>query len=150
MGSSRGGDEEWVAVLVRVFEGRWSEQRYVFLADQPAIAAELHANHRKGLDITRLISFLSREPSLALAFNYASLILNTTFFLEGLVGGWRPPRCILHLTDAPRGYRAQRVKRCRISSLISSSKSLEKPVEWLARDGYGCVETRASACQRAR
>lgn len=35
--------------------------------------------------MTDLLSFLSRDPSLSLAFNYASLILNTSFFLEGLV-----------------------------------------------------------------
>jgi Fe-Mn family superoxide dismutase len=35
--------------------------------------------------MTDLLSFLSRDPSLSLAFNYASLLLNTSFFLEGLV-----------------------------------------------------------------
>jgi hypothetical protein len=35
--------------------------------------------------MTDLLSFLARDPSLSLAFNYASLLLNTSFFLEGLV-----------------------------------------------------------------
>ncbi|KAJ9127129.1 hypothetical protein QFC24_001365 [Naganishia onofrii] len=42
--------------------------------------------HLQGtLSMTDLLSFLSRDPSLSLAFNYASLLLNTSFFLEGLV-----------------------------------------------------------------
>lgn len=44
------------------------------------------STHRSGtLSMTDLLSFLARDPSLSLAFNYASLLLNTSFFLEGLV-----------------------------------------------------------------
>ncbi|KAI5453430.1 hypothetical protein NCC49_005909 [Naganishia albida] len=41
--------------------------------------------HKGTLSMTDLLSFLARDPSLSLAFNYASLLLNTSFFLEGLV-----------------------------------------------------------------
>jgi Fe-Mn family superoxide dismutase len=32
-----------------------------------------------------LLTTSSRDPQLALAFNYASLLMNNSFFLEGLV-----------------------------------------------------------------
>jgi Fe-Mn family superoxide dismutase len=38
------------------------------------------------LDITDFLSFTAREPSLALAFNYASSLINNSYFLEGIVG----------------------------------------------------------------
>lgn len=54
-------------------------------------------------DIVEVISATAREPQLALAFNYASLLLNNSYFLEGLVrcpykaasvlsDTYRPPR----------------------------------------------------------
>jgi Fe-Mn family superoxide dismutase len=40
---------------------------------------------RTGLDVTYLLTQTARDPSLAVAFNYASLLLNNSYFLEGLV-----------------------------------------------------------------
>lgn len=40
---------------------------------------------RSGLDVTHLVSFAARDPALTVAFNYASLLLNNSFFLETLV-----------------------------------------------------------------
>ena len=40
---------------------------------------------RSGLDMTHLVSFAARQPSLTVAFNYASLLLNNSYFLETLV-----------------------------------------------------------------
>lgn len=37
------------------------------------------------LDMTEFLAFTAREPSLALAFNYASNLINNSYFLEGLV-----------------------------------------------------------------
>jgi len=42
------------------------------------------------LDMTDLLSFTAREPSLALAFNYASSLINNSYFLEGIVRTLRP------------------------------------------------------------
>ncbi|ORY34929.1 hypothetical protein BCR39DRAFT_515659 [Naematelia encephala] len=41
---------------------------------------------RSGLDMTHLVSFTARESNLTLAFNYGSLLLNNSYFLEGLHG----------------------------------------------------------------
>ncbi|CAD6586831.1 MAG: hypothetical protein TREMPRED_004565 [Tremellales sp. Tagirdzhanova-0007] len=41
---------------------------------------------RSGLDMTHLVSFAARQPSLTVAFNYASLLLNNSYFLETLTG----------------------------------------------------------------
>ncbi|WOO77670.1 Putative 37S ribosomal protein S26B, mitochondrial [Vanrija pseudolonga] len=35
-------------------------------------------------DVAELLAFSAREPSLSLAFNYASLLVNNSYFLEGL------------------------------------------------------------------
>lgn len=35
--------------------------------------------------MTDLLTTTSRDPQLSLAFNYASLLMNNSFFLEGLV-----------------------------------------------------------------
>lgn len=58
------------------------------LAANPKLAeylAHQQSLHKGTLSMTDLLSFLARDPSLSLAFNYASLLLNTSFFLEGLV-----------------------------------------------------------------
>lgn len=34
--------------------------------------------------MTDLLSFTARDPSLSLAFNYASLLINNSYFLEGI------------------------------------------------------------------
>lgn len=39
------------------------------------------------LDMTELLAFTAREANLALAFNYASLLLNNSYFLETIVSG---------------------------------------------------------------
>ncbi|GMK53439.1 hypothetical protein CspeluHIS016_0100250 [Cutaneotrichosporon spelunceum] len=43
------------------------------------------------LHMTDLLALSAREPSLALAFNYASLLLNNSYFLEGLNGDAAKP-----------------------------------------------------------
>jgi len=40
---------------------------------------------RTGLDVTYLLTQTARDPNLSVAFNYASLLLNNSYFLEGLV-----------------------------------------------------------------
>jgi hypothetical protein len=53
--------------------------------DNPTLAPVKQKWESSGLDVTHLLTFTAREPSLSLAFNYASLLLNNSFFLEGLV-----------------------------------------------------------------
>ncbi|KAJ9095383.1 hypothetical protein QFC19_007628 [Naganishia cerealis] len=53
------------------------------LSDYMARQRSLHPSGK--LSMTDLLSFLARDPTLSLPFNYASLLLNTSFFLEGLV-----------------------------------------------------------------
>lgn len=43
-------------------------------------------------DVAELLAFSAREPSLSLAFNYASLLVNNSYFLEGLVSSTRAER----------------------------------------------------------
>jgi hypothetical protein len=48
---------------------------------------------KSGLDMTDLLSVTARDPQLSLAFKYASLLLNNSYFLEGLVSdrpSWIP------------------------------------------------------------
>ena len=40
---------------------------------------------RSGLDMTHVVSYTARDPALTMAYNYASLLLNNSFFLENLV-----------------------------------------------------------------
>jgi hypothetical protein len=56
-------------------------------ADNPALLPVKQKWESTGLDMTHLLTYAAREPSLSLAFNYASLLLNNSFFLEGLNAG---------------------------------------------------------------
>ena len=53
--------------------------------DNPKLAETKQKWDRSGLDMTDLLTTTSRDPQLSLAFNYASLLMNNSFFLEGLV-----------------------------------------------------------------
>jgi Fe-Mn family superoxide dismutase len=55
------------------------------LPDHPELLEVKQKWDRSGLDITHLLSHSAREPSLSMAFNYASNLLNNSFFLENLV-----------------------------------------------------------------
>ncbi|KAJ9100639.1 hypothetical protein QFC21_003683 [Naganishia friedmannii] len=67
--------------------------------------------HPQGtLSMTDLLSFLSRDPTLSLAFNYASLLLNTSFFLEGLV---KDPAAKQHVPAGYAGLEEQLVAQAR-------------------------------------
>lgn len=63
----------------------------VLIADNPRLAEIKQKWDRSGLDMADLLTTSSRDPQLALAFNYASLLMNNSFFLEGLVS----PGCII-------------------------------------------------------
>jgi Fe-Mn family superoxide dismutase len=43
---------------------------------------------QSGLDMTNLLAVTAKDPALTLAFNYASALINNSYFLEGIV---RPP-----------------------------------------------------------
>lgn len=51
----------------------------------PGLAAVKQKWERSGLDIAHLLTVAARDPALGLAFNYGSLLLNNSFFLEGIV-----------------------------------------------------------------
>ena len=57
----------------------------VLIADNPRLAEIKQKWDRSGLDMADLLTTSSRDPQLSLAFNYASLLMNNSFFLEGLV-----------------------------------------------------------------
>jgi hypothetical protein len=57
----------------------------VLTVDNPRLAEIKQKWDRSGLDMADLLTTSSRDPQLALAFNYASLLMNNSFFLEGLV-----------------------------------------------------------------
>lgn len=53
--------------------------------DNPALLDVKQKWDKDGLDIVDLLDKTARDPALGLAFNYASLLLNNSFFLEGMV-----------------------------------------------------------------
>jgi Fe-Mn family superoxide dismutase len=53
-------------------------------ADNPGLAPIKLKWDNDKLHMTDLLALSAREPSLALAFNYAALLLNNSYFLEGL------------------------------------------------------------------
>lgn len=57
----------------------------ILIADNPRLAEIKQKWDRSGLDMADLLTTSSRDPQLSLAFNYASLLMNNSFFLEGLV-----------------------------------------------------------------
>ena len=57
--------------------------------DNPALLDVKQKWDKDGLDIVHLLDKTARDPSLGLAFNYASLLLNNSFFLEGMVSASR-------------------------------------------------------------
>jgi hypothetical protein len=62
---------------------RWDCE--VLIVDNPRLAEIKQKWDRSGLDMADLLTTSSRDPQLSLAFNYASLLMNNSFFLEGLV-----------------------------------------------------------------
>lgn len=68
---------EWQAGL---WERLQSEVR-----NNPALAPIRLKWDNDRLDMTELLAFTAREANLALAFNYASLLLNNSYFLESIV-----------------------------------------------------------------
>ncbi len=96
MDAARGGDAQWVS-RGGSESVNTSLTRHLAPVDQPAISAYVATHPRDAGSMTKLVSFLAREPSLALAFNYASLILNTSYFLENLVS------CVTHRTRKSAG-----------------------------------------------
>ncbi|OCF38833.1 hypothetical protein I317_07375 [Kwoniella heveanensis CBS 569] len=52
--------------------------------NNPALVETKQKWDRYGLDMTDLISTTARDKNLTLAYNYAALLLNNSFFLEGL------------------------------------------------------------------
>jgi Fe-Mn family superoxide dismutase len=63
----------------------WLEGVYDLIVDNPRLAEIKQKWDRSGLDMADLLTTSSRDPQLSLAFNYASLLMNNSFFLEGLV-----------------------------------------------------------------
>ena len=55
------------------------------MPDNPALADVKQKWDKDGLDIVHLLDKSDRDPALGLAFNYASLLLNNSYFLEGMV-----------------------------------------------------------------
>lgn len=55
-----------------------------FTTDNPALTSIRDKWDNDRLDMTDLLSFTAREPTLALAFNYASQLINNSYFLEGM------------------------------------------------------------------
>ncbi|RSH93534.1 hypothetical protein EHS25_007892 [Saitozyma podzolica] len=66
--------------------GLW-ERLQAEVRNNPALLPVKQKWESAGLDMTHLLTYAAREPSLSLAFNYASLLLNNSFFLEGLNAG---------------------------------------------------------------
>lgn len=52
--------------------------------DQPDLEAWMNTQGST-FDIASLITYTARDPKLSLAYNYATLILNNSYFLEGIV-----------------------------------------------------------------
>jgi hypothetical protein len=80
MGETTGGSQQYV-----IFFQIYSDGAY--LVDNPKLAEIKQKWDRSGLDMADLLTTSSRDPQLSLAFNYASLLMNNSFFLEGLVSG---------------------------------------------------------------
>lgn len=59
---------------------KWTDE-----LDKPELLEVKQKWDRQGLDVTYLLTQTARDPTLSLAFNYASLLLNNSYFLEGLV-----------------------------------------------------------------
>jgi hypothetical protein len=55
------------------------------LPDNPSLLEVKQKWDRTGLDMTYLLSQSARDPQMTIAFNYASLLLNNSYFLEGIV-----------------------------------------------------------------
>ena len=64
--------------------------RKTHTADNPGLLDIKQKWDRTGLDMTDLLAHSARDPSLTMAFNYASLLLNNSFFLESLHGAESP------------------------------------------------------------
>lgn len=52
--------------------------------DNPGLTSIRQKWDNDRLDMTDLLSFTAREPTLSLAFNYASQLINNSYFLEGM------------------------------------------------------------------
>lgn len=55
------------------------------LPDNPSLLEVKQKWDRTGLDMTYLLSQSAKDPQMTIAFNYASLLLNNSYFLEGIV-----------------------------------------------------------------
>ncbi len=143
MESTRRGDEEFVQTHLAVIKAFMFPPDALLITDQPAIQAELASNiaHSQSLDLVKLLAFLARDPSLSLAFNYASLILNNSFFLQNMVRA--------DFIDVPVNesvtdryvslilHRVQLLKRSQRDSHISTLTWSVKPEEPSDLVGYG-------------
>ncbi|WVQ96186.1 hypothetical protein IAU59_003289 [Kwoniella sp. CBS 9459] len=68
--------QEWQVGLWERLQGE--------VQNNPALVETKQKWDRYGLDMTDLISTTARDKNLTLAYNYAALLLNNSFFLEGL------------------------------------------------------------------
>jgi hypothetical protein len=83
--------------------------------DKPELLEVKQKWDRQGLDVTYLLTQTAREPTLSLAFNYASLLLNNSYFLEGLVRAMSIKQPAVHQlifsTAKRRRFRSQNTTR---------------------------------------
>ncbi|WVQ66495.1 uncharacterized protein L199_004676 [Kwoniella botswanensis] len=74
--------------------------------NNPALIETKQKWDKYGLDMTDLISSTARDKNLTLAYNYAALLLNNSFFLEGLSaeGNQQVPSEFKDLKEKLEGY----------------------------------------------
>jgi superoxide dismutase, Fe-Mn family len=66
----------------------------VDITDNPNLQPIKTKWEEKGVDVVSVLVHTAKEPSLSLAYNYASLLLNNSFFLESLVSHFS--HCLLN------------------------------------------------------
>ncbi|WVR08256.1 hypothetical protein IAU60_005303 [Kwoniella sp. DSM 27419] len=86
--------QEWQGGLWERLQGE--------VRNNPALLETKQKWDKYGLDMTDLISSTARDTQTTLAYNYAALLLNNSFFLEGLTA--ETPR------EAPRDFAALKEK----------------------------------------
>ncbi|KAL7424924.1 hypothetical protein Q5752_000611 [Cryptotrichosporon argae] len=88
----------------------WQSGLWARLQDEvrnhPKLAPVKQKWDTHGIDVTELLSLTAREPALARAFNYAALLLNNSYFLEGIKhdGAEHAPAEYADLTEKLEAY----------------------------------------------